>query len=247
MTFLSKTLELKSLEQFRPAPNHYRANYSTHDLEHFIGYSLTHASAEAGIFVDAEGMSAIAIFDMGDPLDPAWGKHRAMLSLKKSAAYQALIDKADQSLGQNELIEFLEDWSDCVTCYAEDGTDMTVGQAVQLIRRIDLKATAQSSHEVANFSASRSAMEEIEARSAGGKLPAYFVMDCAPYEALKARAIHCKLRLKITGDKPALAYRIIAEERMNTDMAREFCALITSNDELGGKCSQIHIGKMDYQ
>jgi len=158
------------------------------------------------------------------------GDDTATLTLKPTAAYTALREIIGQTLKQQQLAEWLEDWLPNLN--ALDGeADLPMLQAINAVRRMTIKATSQRDSNVGDFSTSRSAMDEIEARSQD-TLPSAFTFATVPYEGLQSASM--KLRLSvITGrDEPLLKLRWVGEEAQREEFAREFKAVL--EQEVGG-------------
>jgi len=70
--------------------------------------------------------------------------------------------------------------------------------------RIETKGARDS--EIGDFNTKRSAMEEIEAKSAG-KLPGFVHFTCQPYDALDAITVRLRLSVLTGGDEPLFRLR----------------------------------------
>ncbi|WP_241001237.1 DUF2303 family protein, partial [Pseudomonas viridiflava] len=91
--------------------------------------------------------------------------------MKKTAAFVALERAAGSKHTQKELSDFIEDWAPNLQALTQDGTEIELRRAAGAIRSITIEQARKSEHVVGDMSASRSAMEQIEAKSADG-LPA---------------------------------------------------------------------------
>jgi uncharacterized protein YfdQ (DUF2303 family) len=85
--------KLESLERFDSRPEFFRANFKTTVLDEYITYINQNANNHSGIFINPDLMQAVAIIDLGEHLNPQWGKHKAHALLKKSPAYTALLNQ----------------------------------------------------------------------------------------------------------------------------------------------------------
>ncbi|WP_122688678.1 DUF2303 family protein, partial [Pseudomonas viridiflava] len=86
---------------------------------------------------------------------------------------------------------------------------------------ITIEQARKSEHVVGDMSASRSAMEQIEAKSADG-LPAELLFSVIPYEGLQARTIQLRVAVLTGGDQPVLRLRWIGDAQLREDLAQEF-------------------------
>jgi uncharacterized protein YfdQ (DUF2303 family) len=213
---------LTNLEPYQLSRDRFRGNLNTHSLKAFAAYVERHIGGEddkgASGFVDQDAMRATVIFNLGTPDDAGHGDDRATLTLKPTAAYKALAEVVGRSLSQQQLAEFLEDWAPHIT-------------AINVVRRMQIKATSELNSEVGDMSNRRSAMEEIEARSLE-TLPTTFVFSTKPYDPLSVADITLRLSV-ITGDKaPVLKLRWVGQEAQQEAFAEEFQQVLEG--EIGG-------------
>ncbi len=233
---LPEGIRMQSLEAFQPMRDRFRGTMATHSLQDFIKYIERHdvvddnAPTAAGGFIDQDAMRAAVIFNLGEPGAAGHGDDVAVLTLKPTAAYSALQAVLGKPLSQKELAEWLEDW--LPNLEAQDGeATLPMLQAINAVRRMVIKATSQRDSNVGDFSASRSAMDEIEAKSQD-TLPSAFIFTTVPFEGLDVADI--KLRLSvITGrDEPLLKLRWVGEEAQREAFAQEFKDVL--EQEVGG-------------
>ncbi|WP_232505836.1 MULTISPECIES: DUF2303 family protein [Pseudomonas syringae group] len=102
-----------------------------------------------------------------------------------------------------------------------DGEDIDLRRAAGAIRSITIEQARKSEHVVGDMSASRSAMDQIEAKSAEG-LPAELLFSVIPYEGLQAQTIQLRVAVLTGGDQPVLRLRWIGEAQLREDLAQEF-------------------------
>ena len=192
--------------------NRYRGTMDTASLASFVDY--VNARSAAQCFIDQEEMCATAFFNLGTLELPGHGDYRANLTLTPTAPYATLLLANSARLKQKGIAEFLEDNRDFLEAIAADGSDMDLKRAIATVRGITVDARSRADHEDRDFGASRSALEEIEARAKNGEaLPRSFVFSCTPYEGLDQREFHMRLNL-ITGEEPVFTLRIIQLERI---------------------------------
>jgi len=213
---LPENIRLHTMEVFQPLRDRFRGAMVTHLIEDFAKDVKAHETDEAAP-VDPRGF-----IDHGDDT--------AMLTLKPTAAYAALLAIVGKSLAQQALAEWLEDWLPNLEAKAGEA-DLPMLQAINAVRRMVIKATSQRDSNVGDFSSSRSAMDEIEAKSQD-TLPSAFIFTTVPFEGLQAA--HITLRLSvITGrDEPLLKLRWVGEEAQREEFAREFKAVL--EQQVGG-------------
>lgn len=140
--------------------------------------------------------------------------------LKKTAAFIAVESAASRAPPPKEVSDFIETGRR-ISRPSPDGTDIDLRRAAGAIRSITIEQARKNEHVVGDMSASRSAMDLIEAKSAEG-LPAELLFRVIPYEGLQAQTIQLRLAVLTGGDKPMLRLRWIGEAQLREDLAQEF-------------------------
>lgn len=234
LAVLPDSCSMHNLERYQAQRDRFRGSLHSHSLKAFSAYVERHIGGEddtfsAG-FVDQDAMSATVIFNLGTPDEAGHGDDRATLTLKPTAAYKALAEVVGRSLSQQQLAEFLEDWTPHITASAGE-LQLNTPTAINAIRNMSIKAIAEVNTQVGDLSNRRSAMEEIEARSLE-TLPTTFVFTAKPYDPLSVADITLRLSV-ITGDKaPVLKLRWVGQEAQQEAFAEEFQQVLAS--EIGG-------------
>lgn len=220
---------IEHLQEFR---SRFRGELKTESLADFCAYVTRECNAQDTLptFVDADNMSAVAFFDLGNALEPGHAEHRAVLKLKATAAYNALRQIAGQRLSQQSLAEWIEDWNGYLKITDKEGSDIPLGVAVQKIRNITIKAKSEVTSSQDSFSAGRSSMDSIEAAHAEQQ-PHDLLFTTKPYEGLPPFAFTLRLSI-ITGEKPMLCPRWVQREAQEEEIAQGFKSALS--DEIGG-------------
>lgn len=230
---LPDNVSLHKLEQFQPGRDRFRGALKTHALRDFARYVERHVSDEtespAG-FIDQDAMSATVIFNLGKPTDAGHGDDTATLTLKPTAAYSAVLAIVGRKLSQQELAEWMEDWAPHIQAMAGD-EKLPIAQAINGIRKMTIKATAQRDSSVGDFSASRSAMDEIEAKSQD-VLASALHFTTVPFEGLMPATLPLRLSVITSGESLVLKLRWVGEESQREGFAREFQGVLEK--EVGG-------------
>lgn len=231
--------KLLNLEQYLPTRRRARGTMSTSVLESFTGYTSEHAEIGASVFVDAETMSAIAVLNLGIPGTPGHADNKVKLSLKRTAAFSALLFVANGG-GQKQatVAEFLEDWPDQIKCMNDAG-DISAPKAIAAIRKLTIETMRKLESEEQSLSQSRSAFESVQATSKE-PIPTTILFKCQPYSDLMERTFAIRLAVQTSGDKPTITLRIVKAEQHNEQMAQELAALITQGFE--GEGTPVFIG-----
>lgn len=227
---------VQSVEHLNHNRARFRGRMSTNSLPDFCRYverraTGQHAAPEAAGFIDADSMSCQVFFNLGNEAEPGHADDTACLTLKPTAAYAAMRVIAGSRLSQTQLAEWMEDWAGNLRVTGTSGEDIPVGVAVQKIRTITIKATAERTSTEGSFSAGRSAMDQIEAAHAEQQ-PADLLYTIKPYEGLQARTFTLRLSVITGGDKPVLVPRWVQQEAQEEEIAQEFKGVLTS--EIGG-------------
>lgn len=215
-----------TLEHLQGSRSRFRGRMETDSTEDFLRY----VAAQAGeglapqVFVEAAALGATAFFNLGTAEDPGHGDHTARLGLRATAAFDALRQAAGQRFDQKGLIDWLEDWSAFLTV---TGDGQSLNTAIAAIRRMIIKATSEITSETRSLGATRSALEEIEARGAQ-QIPDGFTFTCEPYLGLPAITAELRLSVLTGGDKPALVLRWVRREDQQEAIAKTFRSLIAS-------------------
>ena len=232
---LPEAIRLQPMEQFQPLRDRFRGAMATHSIQDFAKYVEQHEvscseAVEQRGFIDQDAMRATIIFNLGTPGAAGHGDDTATLTLKPTAAYAALQSIVGKPLAQQALAEWLEGWLPNLEAVAGE-TDLPMLQAINAVRRMTIKATSQRDSNVGDFSSSRSAMDEIEAKSQD-TLPSAFIFTTVPFEGLQPANITLRLSVITGRDEPLLKLRWVGEEAQREEFAREFKAVLEK--EVGG-------------
>lgn len=216
---------IESLERFAAHRSRFRGTFSTASLQDFSQYVIRRAGGRG--FIQPDQLAASVIFNLdvdsnGTPVAvtglstlipcAGHGDHRAHLSLKASPAYAALQVASKTQYAQKAFIEWLEDWWDYLAADYPEATDnstndpLRMRQALNALRKVKVKASAEAVHTEKDFGASRSALEDVEASSDIG-LPRGFWFTCKPSEDLDERVFYLRLGVLTGGEKPAFVLR----------------------------------------
>lgn len=223
---LHKDFTLQDLQTFAATRRRFRGNYQTNDIGDFIRYVKTNAeSSRALAFINPDGMSCQAIFNIGNAEVPGHCDWTATLELAPTAAGSALVQVNGKKASQLELTNWIEDWADFLTPYTGNVNDRgsygTVGRAVDAIRKITIATASERESNVGDFHAARTAIEEIEARSKVG-LPAGFTFNAVPYLGLPSREFVLRMQVLTGEDTPRLVLRIVREEQVAEEIVQDF-------------------------
>lgn len=231
---LPDNVTLHNLEKYQAQRARFRGELTTNSLTDFANYVVGRNGPAAQGFVNQDAMSCEVFFNLGDEASPGHADDTATLKLKATAAYTALQQLAGKRLSQKELAEWMEDWRANLTAVDPADNTLSIVQAIAAVRNITIKASAERTSVEGNFSATRSAMDAIEAASQD-TLPAKLHFNIVPYEGLGQRVFTLALSVLTGEDKPALKPRWVGEELQREEIAKEFKAVLAK--EVGGSAT----------
>ncbi|QXB92558.1 MULTISPECIES: YfdQ family protein [Providencia] len=224
-------LEIVNLEKYQNNRYRFRGSLKTTSISDFVKYCIGYSDADGvRCFINAEDMSAKTIFNLGTIAAPGHADNSAVIGLKKTSPFSAILSVNGRRQGQKELAEWLEDWRDFLLAFDAEGNSLDIKQAIGAVRRITIESSRSSDHEDSDFSAKKSIMENVEAKSKD-IMPAAFEFKCTPYEELQERAIKLRYSILTSHDTPALVLRIVQLENLEEQMAQEFRDLLASKFE----------------
>jgi len=230
--------DIHSLEPYMEGRARYRGKFATQSILDLALYASKFSGGTC--FVEQQDMKAGMFFNLGDSVHPGHGDHRAELKLKRTATFTAFLQICGQQHSQKALAEWLEDWADYIVAFTSAGDAIDVKKAVAAVRRMTISAKSEVTSDQADFKGSRSAMEEIEAKSEH-ELPAGIRFDCTPYHGLDGRSFEARLSV-ITSDPPKLVLRAIRMEETEELMAQEFADKLKVALKSAGAEADVYLG-----
>lgn len=238
---LSDDAKIIDLEKFQSGRSRFRGTYSTHSLADFSAYVVERAALGARGFIDQDAMSCALLFNLGTAEVPGHADDRAVLKLKPTAGYTAVQQIGGRGISQKDLSDWIEDWHQYLTPVDEAGNSIPVAKAIAAVRTITIKASSESETTVGETSASRSAMDQIEARSKE-TLPVSLQFSVIPFEGLTEQVITLRLSVITSGAVPVLKLRWVGEEVQREDIAQEFKSVL---QEKIGEAAVLSLGAFD--
>lgn len=233
--------QVVALEKWQAGRSRFRGIYSTHSLADFSAYVAERAIATAKGFIDQDEMTCTLLFNLGTDVNPGHADDRAVLKLKASAGYKAAQAVGGRAMSQKELSDWIEDWNQLLIATDESGQSMTIAKAIAAVRTITIKAASESDHTVGETSASRSTLDQIEARSKE-TLPASLLFNVVPFEGLTEQQIMLRVSVITSGAHPVLKLRWVGEEVQRENIAQEFKTVL--QDKVGDAAS-LALGAFD--
>ena len=240
---IPKDWKLESLEPYLHRPIRHRNTYTTGDLDSFISYIGDQESnnSTSVIYIDPDEMAATAILDHGTPEAPSFGAHRAILAMKKTPEFQALLNRNCIPFTQQDFIDWVQDWEPILT-FQKDGKPVEIKQVLAAVRRLTITAKRAATSQVSDYKTEKTALQSVEIEADDKlALPDTLTMTCAQYDSLEETRIDCRMYAR-TGDEPQILYRIIGLERHMKDAAEQLQARISAETP-----SLIYLGTVIHQ
>lgn len=221
---LPKDVSVESIERLHTERYRFRGKLETSSIDDFVRYSTAYAADGTRCFISTDKMSASSVFNLGTISNPGHADNRAVLSLKRTAPFSALLAINGDRNEQKTLAEWLEDWSEFVTGFDADGAVIDAKKAAAAIRKITIEAIKSAEYEDQDFSGRRSVMESVEAKTKD-IMPVAFEFKCVPYEGLAERRFKVRMSI-LASNQPLLVLRITQLEAYEEEMAVEFRDLL---------------------
>jgi len=225
---------IQTLEHLLEGRRRFRGAFSTSSLTEFAMYIKANPGGSG--FIDPKKCTAQVFLNLGTATMPGHADWTASLALEATAAYAALVRINGQPQQQRQLVEWIEDWAHLLQVQFGDGDEpKPINAALPAIRNLTIQASKEVTHTDKDFGASRSALEQIEAKAAGG-IPSHLIFTATPYPGFQLRDFRLRLSV-VTGDKPYLTLRIVGAEAIAEDIAREFKSLLL--EQIGDSASMV--------
>lgn len=235
VALIPKDLTLTSMEHYQKGRSRFRGTFVTSAIASFVAYIGDHTTEDgAACFIDGRSMAAKAIFNLGSETDPGHADHLAELKLRATAPFDEVLTFATgRRMSQTQLAEWFEDWRTYITIADQNGDTMTPQQAAAAARRITIEASRKADHEEGQFSANRSTLEQIQARSETA-LPAGITFTTVPFLGLVEREFFMRVSIVTSGDKPEFMVRLTQLEQHEEAMAEDLEAEIRERVTVDG-------------
>ena len=225
MVMVPETFKQVDLEKYLPNRRRFRGLFNTSDIEDFNGYAVNEQPDVVFLNTQSDRMSAVAYFDLGDSSCPGHAEHTATLFCEPLPAYKAAININGQRIKQAQLAEFIEDWLPHLTVLCDDEVQNPL-QAIQAVRNITITAKSAASHSEHHFGATRSAMEEIEAKSNTYQLPTHIKFNLVPHTGFDPIDVMFRVSVITDAENPRLTLRWIQQDTQQEAIGENLKSLI---------------------
>lgn len=220
--------DVVDLEKYANCRNRFRGTMHTESVSDFVSYLSDYDFTDIGseTFINADAMAATCIHNIGITDSPGHCDHQSILTLKKTAAYKALINISERRRDQQDVSDYLEDWADFIRVKNTEGEDISKTIAINAVRTITIARARELNSSIGDFENSASAIEKVEAKNKN-TLPAYIQVTLKPYADLQERTIILRCALLTSSDTPVFTLRIVKSEELDEQLVNEFKKLIT--------------------
>lgn len=214
-------------EKFNPLRDRFRGVFATLNIQSFVEYIQQRETTDIKAFIDtARGLTAQAFFNIGGIAAPGHADDIANLTLEKKPEFKAL-ERADGSrFGQQELIDWIDDWADFVTAYSADGTAISQDKALRALRRVKINRSHEADSSVKDLGYNASVTEQAEATGVDENLPAYLMLSTESYKGLSVDELKISLRISFKDSSPTFVLRFTGKDAHEERRADEFIELL---------------------
>jgi len=213
------------LEHLQALRSRFRGRLTTDSLADFVHYAKINnfPDAKPAVFIDSANLRATAFFNLGNYNEPGHADHTAALALENTAAYRALLAADGKKLDQRALADWAEEWAPQIAADDGLGNPIAMPIVVAAIRSITIKTVAELKNSVGNFSAGRTAMEDIEAKAdRTGTLPHNLYFTFCPALGLPEQTARLRLSLLTGEEKPVFVLRWLGREQVIEAIGQDF-------------------------
>lgn len=221
---------IQDLEEYQEGRTRFRGAFVTSVIADFAEYLASGVRGSVG-FIDPKYCTARVYLNLGDPEAPGHGDWTATLKLEPTAAYAAILGANGKRMEQRALVEYVEDWSASLGAITAGGEAVSIASVLPALRDLTITQKRETTHVDRDMGATRSALEDIEAKSREG-IPTHITFRAVPYVGFAEREFRLRLSI-ITGDKPQIALRVVGIEQAIESIGNEFKQLL--QDAIGDK------------
>ncbi len=193
-------------DEHRDAPARKTGTTTLRDVASFLAYHGKHSDPASEVYADATRLTITAVLDAHSAGTPRFGKHRAVLALRTTEAWDQWLAKDNRLIGQAEFAEHLEDHL-AELIEPDAATMLEIAQSFQATTKADFT----SSTRLASGQRQLSYVEETTAR-AGGKgqltIPETFEIGLVPFEGSDPYKLTARFRYRIADGQLRLGYKL---------------------------------------
>lgn len=202
---------IEDIEKYMPKRRNFRVCFTAHDIPALIDYIRANINQSDSplIFISPESLEVEAVYDWRDN---GHCRQKCKLVAPKSPEYKQYLKLIDRSsFGQRLAVQFVEDWSHCLS-------DPSL--LLKCLRSIDIKAKKEQSSEVKNLSANQSVMQSVEL--ANDEMPEEVIMTFTPSESLTPVEAKLRIVLHFDDDVPSIKFMPVRPDVVQQQIAQDF-------------------------
>ena len=244
---LPDNMTIHDIEKYAETPARFRGTFTTNALDPFVQYLAEYSSAdESALYINTDSMSAVAILDLGRPGAPLHGESRALIKSEPSLEFIAIRNAVANWKPQEAAAEWLEDWLPNLSTHP-DGLMSPMKSVIHALRSIRVTSENAKESVITDFSASKSALEKIEAKSSAGEIPSTLYFTCVPYTFNdQSRTFPLRVKIKTNKDGVSVAFACTVLAQIEEQIRREFEAELAQRLEAANVTLPIYIGTFKF-
>jgi uncharacterized protein YfdQ (DUF2303 family) len=198
-------VEVLDLEEYLDKPRRKRGTPVFWDAPSMAAYVNKHKDARTTLYMTDQNDRYLVqgILDGHSADEPGWGRHQAILEMRKTDAWSRWLAKDNNLIGQEDFAEHIE--RNLIDIQKRSGADLLeLAQTFQATTKVDFRESKQLASGQRQFQY----VEETEARGQRGELtiPKEFELGIAPFEGCDPYRIVARLRYRLREGKLALGY-----------------------------------------
>lgn len=183
------------------------------DAVSFLAYYGKHSDTDTEVYADVEALTVTAVLDAHQTDGPRFGRHRLILALRSTKAWNEWRHHDGRFLKQDAFANFLEDHvPDLVT--PDAATMLEIAQSIQATTKCEFQSSSRL-----QSGARKLVYTEDTKASAGGKgeltIPETFEIAVAPFEGADRYKMTARFKYRIERGELSLGFKLEQpEERM---------------------------------
>lgn len=194
------------VEKYMESPRRIHGQATVRDVASLAGYvNKHHLDLKTEIWADTERSQVVAVINAASESgEPAWGDHRALLSLTTDPDWRAWVERDKQWWEQEDFAEFVVQHG--VNVVKPDGATM-----LELVQSFQATKSAafESSRRISNGEVQLTYKEDVEAkagRSGTLQIPERLELALRPYEHSPLVKVQARFRYRIDQANLRLGY-----------------------------------------
>ena len=200
-------LQELDLDRLRPNPRRAEGIVQMQTVGAFQRFVERHdRPEETTLWVDGEEKEVIAVVDDHTNATPGWRRHRAILQLKTTPAWDHWLGRDGRLMSQEDFAEHIEDGlADIVE--PDGATMLEIAQSIQGTANANFK----SAKRLANGQIGVEYTEEVRATAGTHgdlEIPERFNLGIAPFVGEDAYEVQARLRYRVRNGDLVLGYRL---------------------------------------